>query len=161
MIIYTLTHKHRPYHIWTYSQLQLSKALILHIFWIKCFLAFIFTIWLLNMQSTDNMTPFKVLICLSALSINLSPSSDVHTHQRKCTHIGKRLKQTTYKVAWNSYKYHHIYKFVLHIYSHSCPGQYEHIYNRRLIHENNLFMNLHHAFKQQWDTLMKNHELHE
>lgn len=52
-------------------------------------------------------------------------------------------------------QYHHIYNIRLHIYSHSCPGQYEHIKHSRLIHENNQFMNLYHAFKQQWDW--KNH----
>lgn len=81
----------------------------------------------------------------------MTPSNDFHTNHRKCTHTEQKTKTNHIKTVYEQLQYHHIYNSGLHIYSHSCPGQYEHIYNSRLIHENNLFMNLHHAFEQQWD----------
>lgn len=76
------------------------------------------------------------------------PISNFHTNHRKSTHTGNISKL---QMNYERLQYHHIYNTRLHIYSHSCPGQYEHIKHSRPIHEHNQFMNLYHAFKQQWD----------
>lgn len=66
------------------------------------------------------------------------------------TYKGKTKTSNTENRA-DSYICHHIY-FGVYIYIYSCPGQQEHMYNRRLQHIGKQCV---HAFEQQWDYFMK------